>query len=99
MIELRFANRDLYLLCCVKEARVKRYGTQRAGILARRLGQLDTIESLDDLGRLPFDCNRNPDGSLLVPITGRLHFLVRAFFGSRTELVALEVVDIVDKEK
>lgn len=99
MMELRFATADLQQNCGARQARVNAYGADRAAALARRLAQLDAIETLDDLHRLPFDWSVQSDGSFLVCIVGRLHLHLRAVLAHGRHLEALEVIDIFEEEE
>jgi len=78
-------------------ARVAAFGPRNAEALRRRLGQLNAIESLEEVRALPCDTNEDSDGMISITVIPPLRLLVRAILhghDTSRRLAALEIFEL-----
>ena len=68
VLVLRFGSDGVWRDCCDQSHMGRRWGAERARSLSRRLQQLEAMTSLQDLGFMPFDSKKRPDGVIEIAV-------------------------------
>lgn len=80
-MEINFENTKLHRLCCSRAELRRTYGPRSGDGVAHRLGQLASVECLDDLGCLLVRCRllrREGQPRVSVEVGPALHLVVEA---------------------
>lgn len=102
-MEIFFRRREFHSLCNSRAALARRWGNERAGLVAQRLHELAALDCLADVDHLPHVVLRRHGRSIQVSVDDTLSISLLAVDGqpalARAELAAVtEIVvdDILD---
>lgn len=103
-MEILFRRRELQALCNSKTALERRWGTERAGLLAQRLHELAALDCLADVDHLPHVALRRRGRSVHVSVDRLLVVALEAVDGQPalaradlTEITQIVVDDLVEQ--
>jgi len=68
VVVLRFGSDELWRVCCDPAHMGRRWGTELARCLSRRLQQLEAMATLYDLAFMPFDWHERSDGTIEIAV-------------------------------
>jgi hypothetical protein len=80
-MEILFRRRELQALCNSRVALERRWGSERAGLLAQRLHELAALDCLADVDRLPHVALRRRGGAVMVSVDDALGMVLLAVDG------------------
>jgi hypothetical protein len=102
-MEILFRRRELQALCNSRAALERRWGTERAGLLAQRLHELAALDCLADVDCLPHLGLRRRGRSAHVAVDDLLTVRLRAVDGEAalgradlTQVTQIVIDDLVD---
>ena len=76
MAVVRFRSDDIRRACCDLEWMRRRWGSDAARSVSRRMQQLEAIATLADLAFLPFDIREHDGGLFEVAVTDHLSLFI-----------------------
>jgi hypothetical protein len=77
MAALRFEDDDVWCDCCDLSRMRRRFGPEVSRLISHRLQQLEAIDTLEELGLLPFD-SAWVDGAVEVTVCSGVSLLLTA---------------------
>jgi hypothetical protein len=98
-VEIEFIGRDLHELCNAKAALVRRWGPERAALVAQRLAELQALDRLADLAHLPhIPVSDGEEGTEIDTGADVVLVVAAASDGQSAEREKLTVLAIEDRE-
>lgn len=104
-MEILFRRRELQTLCNSRAALERRWGTERAGLLAQRLHELAALDCLADVDRLPHVALRRRGRSAYVAVDDLLTVRLQAVDGEPalgradlTRVTQIVIDDLADED-
>lgn len=99
-MEIYFSRRELQALCNSKAALVRRWGDDRAGLVAQRLHELAALDCLADVDHLPHVDVQRHGRSIHVSVDDAVRICLLAVDGhpalTRSDLTAVAEIVIDD---
>lgn len=99
-MEIHFGRRELQALCNSKDALVRRWGHERAELVAQRLQELATLDCLADVDHLPHVATDRHGHSIHVSVDDVVRICLLAVDGrpalTRSDLTAVAEIMIDD---
>jgi len=94
VLVLRFCSTEIRRRCCDLGHMCRLWGPERARKVSRRLQQLETMATIDDLSFLPVDCDELDDGSIVVGVDDDLVLVIQPEPNDR-EAEAMQTINVI----